>query len=159
MNNFRNLGRWYSAAAAILMAVGLAGEIVGFCLAVTLVMIQLTHFALKTRGVKDIRVLTAAAYLGALMMAYWHPLHFLYWPITAAAFSATLFSFDPVARMLPVMRRVPSVIRPGLRAAFGRMSASREWSRKSTGQPLLNPAGVINPVSDMSNSLYANLMR
>jgi len=107
---YREISWWYWAVTTALLFYGLAGNLVGFWLAIGLSAIQIVHFSLREGGFSAFPVQVRLAYTTMLLLFLWSPLNILFWIPAVGTLAQVLFGYCTLARCLSLMpwnRREP----------------------------------------------------
>lgn len=110
MLEYKDIGWWYWLVTACLLTVGVAGNTLGFTLAIALTVFQLIHYVIREGGIKAFPVQVRFWYLLLLVVAFWEPLRLVYWIPTIGTWAQVIFGYCTMARcvsLLPWNRSVP----------------------------------------------------
>jgi hypothetical protein len=115
MLEYKDIGWWYWLVSACLLTAGVAGEPLGFILAIGLTLFQLVHYVMREGSIKAFPVQVRFWYLLLLLLAFWEPLRLLYWIPVIGTWVQVIFGYCTMARcvsLLPWNRSVSFT--PGL---------------------------------------------
>lgn len=107
---YREISWWYWAVTTAMLFVGLAGNPLGFWLAIGLSAIQIIHFRMRERNFSAFPVQVRVAYTAMLVLFLWEPLNILYWIPAIGTLAQVSFGYCTLARCLSLMpwnRREP----------------------------------------------------
>jgi hypothetical protein len=100
MARIRDLGWWYWAVTAVLLAAGLSGYWIGIWLAIVLCAIQIVHVIGLMHDVTAFPVQVRVTYLTMLIAGLWGPLHWIHWIQFAGTTARVLAGYCLLARTL-----------------------------------------------------------
>jgi hypothetical protein len=100
MIEYKDIGWWYWLVTAILLTVGVAGNELGFILAIGLTIFQLIHFIIREAGITSFPVQVRFWYLVLLLVAWVDPLQWLYWVPTIGTWAQIIFGYCTMARLV-----------------------------------------------------------
>ena len=100
MIEYKDLGWWYWLVTAVLLSIGVSGEIIGFQLAIGLSIFQLLHFVLRERSIRSFPVQVRFWYLMLLLLALPEPLQLIFWIPTIGTWAQIIFGYCTMARLV-----------------------------------------------------------
>lgn len=103
MVDYREVSWWYWLVTAVFLTVGVAGNPVGFHLAIGLTVVQLIHFSLRERHLSAFPIQVRFWYLLLLLVALPEPLHVIYWIPTIGTWAQVLFGYCAMARCVSLL--------------------------------------------------------
>ena len=103
MLNVLSISWWYWLLSAVLLAVGVAGNVTGFLLAIALTIIQLIHFLIRERRIAAFTVQVRAAFLVLLLLALPEAMRWLYWLPAVGTWAQVIFGYCLLARTLSLL--------------------------------------------------------
>jgi len=110
MIDYKQRGWWYWLLTACLLTVGVAGDPLGFELAIGLTVAHLVDFIVRERSLTAFTVQVRLTVLLYLLLSYPAPLQFLFWVPVVGIWARALFGYCIMARTLSLMpwnRQVP----------------------------------------------------
>ena len=110
MIDYKELSWWYWFVTACLLTAGVAGNQIGFLLAIGLTVVQLIHFTISKRSMTAFPVQVRFWYLMLLLVALPEPLQIIYWVPTIGTWAQLIFGYCTMARcvsLLPWNRKQP----------------------------------------------------
>ena len=110
MIDYKELSWWYWLVTACLLTAGIAGQQVGFTLAIGLTALQLIHFTIREHSITAFPVQVRFWYLILLLAALPEPLQIIYWLPTIGTWVQLMFGYCTMARcvsLLPWNQREP----------------------------------------------------
>lgn len=103
MIQYRELSWWYWAVTAVLLIVGLAGQVQAFYWAIALSAVQVIHFRLREGRFGAFPVQVRVAYTALLILALWPPMNWLFWVPAIGTPAQLLFGYCTLARCLSLL--------------------------------------------------------
>lgn len=100
---FRSIGWWYWLMSAGLLTASVSRWPMGFPLAVGLTVLQILHFAMRTRSIRSFQVQVRLGYLLLLLVAVPEVLRPISWVPTIGTWVQVLFGYCAMARMVALM--------------------------------------------------------
>lgn len=100
---YREISWWYWAVTTAMLFVGLAGNPLGYWLAMGLSAIQIIQFRMRERSFSAFPVQVRVAYTAMLIVFLWEPLNILYWIPAIGTLAQVLFGYCTLARCLSLM--------------------------------------------------------
>ena len=110
MLDYKEPSWWYWLVTAVFLTVGVAGNPIGFFLAIGLTVIQLIHFAIREGSITAFPIQVRFWYLILLLVALPEPLRIIYWVPTIGTWAQVIFGYCTMARcvsLLPWNRQAP----------------------------------------------------
>lgn len=103
MINVKDLSWQYWFVTACLLTAGLAGQPLGFPLAIGLTAFQLGHFAIRERSVTAFPVQVRFWYLLLLLVAFPTPMQIVYWIPAVGTWAQLIFGYCTMARLVSLL--------------------------------------------------------
>ena len=103
MTLYREISWWYWGVSAALLTAGLAGQFGAFYLVLLLSTVQVIHFRLREGAFKVFPVQVRLTYTAILLLAFWHPMRWMFWLAAVGRTAQVLFGYCPLARTLSLM--------------------------------------------------------
>ena len=103
MIEYKDIGWWYWLPTACLLTFGVAGNPIGFTLAIGLTIFQLIHFAIRERSMTAFPVQVRFWYLVLLVIALPEPLQLIYWIPTIGTWAQLIFGYCTMARCVALL--------------------------------------------------------
>lgn len=100
MIEYKDIGWWYWLITAMLLTVGIAGNELGFILAIGLTIFQLIHFIIREASITNFPVQVRFWYLILLLVSWFDPLQWLYWVPTIGTWAQIIFGYCTMARLV-----------------------------------------------------------
>lgn len=100
MIEYKDIGWWYWLLTAALLTIGVAGNSLGFILAIGLTVFQLIHFVIREGDITSFPVQVRFWYLMLLLLAWIEPMQWLYWIPTIGTWAQIVFGYCTMARLV-----------------------------------------------------------
>ena len=103
MLDYKEMSWWYWLVTAVFLTVGVAGNPIGFFLAIGLTVIQLIHFTIRERSFTAFPIQVRFWYLILLLVALPEPLRIIYWVPTVGTWAQVIFGYCAMARCVSLL--------------------------------------------------------
>ena len=103
MLDYKEPSWWYWLVTAVFLTVGVAGNPIGFFLAIGLTVIQLIHFTVRERSITAFPIQVRFWYLILLLVALPEPLRIIYWVPTVGTWAQVIFGYCTMARCVSLL--------------------------------------------------------
>ena len=103
MIEYKDLGWRYWLVTAILLTYGVAGNPVGFMLAIGLTIFQLIHYIIREHGITAFPVQVRFWYLMLLIISLPEPMQLIYWIPTIGTWAQIIFGYCAMARLVSLL--------------------------------------------------------
>lgn len=100
MIEYKDSGWWYWLVTAVFLSFGVAGEVLGFQLAIALTVFQLLHYVYREGSCTTFPVQVRFWYLMLLIISYAEPMQWLYWVPTIGTWAQIIFGYCTMARLV-----------------------------------------------------------
>ena len=100
MIELKDMGWWYWLVTASLLTLGIAGNELGFLLAIGLTIFQLIHFIVREASITCFPVQVRFWYLMLLFVAWIDFMQWLYWVPTIGTWAQIIFGYCTMARLV-----------------------------------------------------------
>lgn len=100
MIDYKDLGWWYWLVTAGFLTYGVAGNPVGFMLAIGLTVFQLIHYIIREQSISVFSVQVRFWYLMLLIVALPVPMQLIFWIPTIGTWAQIIFGYCTMARLV-----------------------------------------------------------
>ena len=100
MLEYKDTGWWYWLVTAVLLTIGVAGDSLGFILAIGLTVFQLAHYIIREKGIKSFPVQVRFWYLILLSVSLPEFMQWLYWIPCVGTWAQIIFGYCAMARLV-----------------------------------------------------------
>ncbi len=103
MIEYKDIGWWYWLVSAGLLSYGVAGNPLGFMLAIGFTLYQLIHFVVREKSISTFPVQVRFWYLMLLVIALPNPFQLIYWILTIGTWAQVIFGYCTMARLVSLL--------------------------------------------------------